>query len=280
MSRAVSPIDFRILQALDERGRIFIDLKEDRDWLREIVSNPSLQLARMKKRGILVSVAAGRYVVLPPGQIDDPAELPLGVILAAAFAGRQDYYLGYLSALIEHRLTDAHTLEVYVAVFGVPPHIENLAGRPVHMTGIASPRKHFGRERVRAIGRTFYFRSNLERTLLDTLDRPALCDSPETWVRAWSRAFGSHDLDRAALVEQAEGWGGTVAARCAFWIRELGDVRLAQRLLRSIGAPLTGPRLLDSARSFGDQGWTRDRETGLIVNIPPTAIEGWLSYGK
>lgn len=280
MSQAVSPIDFRILQALDERGRTFIDLKQDRDWLLEIAPDPPLQLSRMKKRGTLASVAAGRYVALPPGRPNDPAELPLGVLLAAAFAGRQDYYLGYLSALIEHRLTDAHSLDIYVAVFGTLPRIKELGGRPMHMTRIDSSRKHFGQERVRAIGRTFYFRSNLERTLLDTLDRPALCDSPETWVRAWSRAFKSHDLDRAQLVEYAEAWGGTVAARCAFWLRELGDVRLARRLLRSIGAPLTGPRLLESARSFGDQDWKRDRETGLIINIPPTALAGWLSYTK
>jgi predicted transcriptional regulator of viral defense system len=280
MASSVSPIDSRILQALDERGRAFIDLNQDRDWLREIASDPPLQLARMKKRGILESVAAGRYVALPPGQMSNAAELPLGVLLAAAFAGREDYYLGYLSALIDHSLTDEHSLDVHVAVFGTPPNIEDLAGRPLHMTSIASSRKQFGRERVRAIGRTFYFRSDFERTLLDTLDRPALCGSPETSVRAWSRAFGSRNFDRAKLVEYAEGWEGTVAARCAFWVRELGDIRLARRLLRSIGAPLSGPRLLDAARSFGDGTWKRDRETGLIVNIPAATLDGWLSYDR
>jgi predicted transcriptional regulator of viral defense system len=278
MSRAVSPTDFRVLQALDERGRTFLDLKQDREWLLEIVPNPALQLARMKQRGTLAPVAAGRYVVLSPGQIDNPAELPLGVLLAAAFAGRDDYYLGYLSALIEHRLTDEHSLGIYLAVFGVPPRIKELAGRPMHMTRLGTRRKHFGRERVRAIGRTFYFRSDLSRTLLDTLDRPALCGEPETWVRAWSRALRSEELDRPQLLEYAEEWGGTVAARCAFWLRELGEIHLARRLLRSIDAPLTGPRLLDSSRSFGEEDWKRDRETGLLVNIPSTALEGWVSY--
>jgi len=280
MNRTVSPIDSRILQALDDRGRVFIDLKQDRDWLLDIVPDPPLHLARMKTRGILASVAAGRYVVLPPGQQLTAAELPLGVLLAAAFAGRKDYYLGYLSAMIEHRLTDEHSLDVFVAVFGTPPRIEELAGRPLHVTRIASRRKRFGQERIRAVGRTFYFRSDLERTLLDTLDRPALSGSPETSIRAWSRAFESRDLDRGKLVEYAEEWGGTVAARCAFWMRELGEIRLARRILSSIGAPLTGPRLLDSARSFGDGKWPRDRETGLIVNVPPANLDGWLSYSK
>lgn len=280
MSQTVSPIDSRILEELGDRGRTFLDLEMDRNWLTEITPDPSRQLARMKQRGTLVPVAAGRYLVLPPGQSGDPDQVQLGLLLAAAFAGREDYYLGYFSALIEHRLTDEHTLDIYLAVFGNLPTLKTLAGRPVHLTSVKSERKRFGQERVRALGRTFYFRSDLERTLLDTLDRPGLCHAPETWVRAWSRAFASGDLDHARLLDYALRVGGTVAARCAFWMRELGDVRSARLILSSIGAPLTGPRLLDSARSLGDRSGPRDRETGLIVNMPDRAIEGWLSYGK
>lgn len=280
MPQTVSPIDSRILEKLGDRGRTFLDLETDRDWLVEITPDPPQQLARMRRRGTLVPVAPGRYLVLPPGQPGDPEQVPLGLLLAAAFAGREGYYLGYFSALIEHRLTDEHTRDVYLAVFGNLPTLRTLAGRPVHLTSLKSERKRFGQERVRALARTFYFRSDLERTLLDTLDRPRLCDAPETWVRAWSRAFASGNLDHARLVDYALQIGGTVAGRCAFWMRELGDVRSARIILRSIGAPLTGPRLLDSAGSLGDRSDSRDRETGLIVNLPDRAIEGWLSYGK
>lgn len=280
MDTTVSPTDSRILMELSERGRAFLDLNQDRKWLREISADPVQQLRRMKERGSMATVAPGRYVALPPGQFGDLSQLPLGLLLAAAFAGSDDYYLGYLSALIEHRLTDEHSSDVYLAVFGTRPRIKEIAGRPLHMTQLDSKRKHFGQERVRAMGRTFYFRSDLERTLLDTLDRPALCGGPETWVRAWARAFSSDALDHSRLVDCAERWGGTVAARCAFWLRELGEVRNARAVLHAVGAPLSGPRLLDPARSFGEQDWSRDRETGLIVNLPPRAVTGWLSYGK
>jgi hypothetical protein len=83
----------------------------------------------MKKRGTLFPVGAGRYVALPPGEPSDPGEL-------------------------------------YVAVFGPPPRLKTLAGHSVHMTRLKSARKHFGQDRVRAVGRTFYLRSDLERTLL------------------------------------------------------------------------------------------------------------------
>ncbi len=280
MTQTLSPTDFRILEELNDRGRTYLDLALDKAWLSAITPDPRLQVARMRQRGTLLPVAAGRYLVISPGEATELDELPLGLLLAAAFAGREDYYLGYLSALIEHRLTDEHSREVYVAVFGIPPKLKTLAGRPVHITRLTSGRKKFGQERIRALGRTFYFRSDLERTLLDTLDRPAFCHAPETWVRAWSRGFASEQLDRSRLVDYALEIGGTLAARCAFWMRELGDIRNSRLILRSINAPLTGPRLLDSAHSFDAQDWSRDRETGLIVNMPMHAIDGWLSYGK
>lgn len=280
MSQTLSTTDSRILEELSDRGRTFLDLKLDRDWLSALTADPARQVAGMRKRGTLFPIAAGRYVALPPGAVSDPSQLPVGVLLAAAFAGRDDWYLGYLSALIEHRLVDEHANELYVAVFGVAPRLKTLVGRPIHMTRLKSTRKHFGRERVRAVGRTFYFRSDFERTLLDTLDRPALCGAPETWVRAWPRAFSSETLDRHRLIDYALEVGGTLAARCAFWMREVGEVRAARLVLRSIDAPLTGPRLLDSAQSFGEGKWRRDRDTGLIVNMPSRAIDGWLTYGK
>lgn len=280
MAQTLSITDSRILEELSDRGRTFLDLKLDRDWLGDLTADPVRQVARMKKRGTLLPVGAGRYVALTPGGLSDPSELPVGLLLAAAFAGRGDWYLGYLSALIEHRLVDEHANDLYVAVFGTPPRIKALAGRPVHLTRLKSARKHFGQERVRAVGRTFYLRSDLERTLLDTLDRPGLCGSPEARVRAWARAFASETLDRQRLVDYALEIGGTLAARCAFWMREVGDVRNSRLILRSIGAPLTGPRLLDSEQSFGDGEWHRDRDTGLVVNLPPRAIDGWLTYGK
>jgi predicted transcriptional regulator of viral defense system len=281
MKRSVSTTDAKILAAIARRGKGFVSLDEDRDWLREIVDDPRQQLARMRERGSLAQVAAGRYVVLPPGASNARQAAPSGVLLAAAFAGRDDsYYLGFLSAIVDHRLTDEHSKTIFVAVLDANlPRIRELGDMPVRMTRVTSDRKWFGIERVRASGRAFYRRSDLERTLLDTLDRPRLCGGPETWVRAWSRAFREDRIDVLKLVDHAERWGGSVALRCAFWLRDLGHAREARRLLRAVGAPLAGRRLLDAGRSFGNDG-ERDRETGLVVNMPEDVVSGWLAYEK
>jgi predicted transcriptional regulator of viral defense system len=282
MAASASKLDSLILGEIARHGRNFVSLDEDRAWLSELTPDPALQLARMKRRGSLAPVARGRYVVLPPGLSPSTKGIPRGTLLAAAFAGSNQYYLGYLSALVDHHLTDEHSRTIYLAVWGEPPRIARLGDEKVRMTQIKSERKRFGAERVRAVGKTFYWRSDLERTLLDTLDRPELCGGPETWVRAWSRAFRlrREPADVLRLSEYAERWGGTVAARCAYWLRDVGHAREARQILRAIGAPLGGRRLLDRSQTFGEGDWIRDRETGLTVNMPEQLVAGWLAYEK
>jgi predicted transcriptional regulator of viral defense system len=148
------------------------------------------------------------------------------------------------------------------------------------MNRITADRKWFGEERLRAQGVAFYYRSDLERTLIDTLDRPDLCGAPDIWVRAWERAFRDERVDMGRLMDYAITIGGNVGARAGFWLRELGHVREARLVFRAVGAPLKGPRLLDASRSYDGDSWRRDRESGLYLNIPERAITGWLEYGK
>lgn len=50
--------------------------------------------------------------------------------------------------------------------------------------------------------------------------------------------------------------------------------------MRALGHPVKGRVLLDASRAFGDERWRRDRDTGLVANLPERALDGWLEYGK
>jgi predicted transcriptional regulator of viral defense system len=136
-----------------------------------------------------------------------------------------------------------------------------------------------GVERERQ-GRIFTYRSDVERTLLDTLDQPRRCGPPEVWVRAWERAMREQRADPVQLTDYAEQRSRAVQARLAFWLRETGQVRQARRVMAALGGPLTGRIMLDASRAFDEGSWRRDRETGVVVNLPERAIDGWLEYGK
>lgn len=281
----VSDRDF--LQELALSGRSFVALPDDGGWLRSFDATYAARLERLAKGGSLGHVRRGRYVVMPAGA-DRLAQIPLGTLLASAFNRRDDaaedpresYYLGFLSALAEHRLTDETSDAIHIALRGDRRSLlTQLGDRPIQYAYV-NERKWFGVERVRSQGRTFYLRSSIERTLLDTLDRPAYCGPPELWVRAWERAFRLGTVDVIELIDRAPMMSHAVAARTAFMLGELGRPREARTLLRSSGGRVNGAVLFDASQAFGDGDWQRDRETGLILNLPEDAYAGWLAYGK
>jgi predicted transcriptional regulator of viral defense system len=284
--RTVPREDSAVLHAAAQRGRVFLAWPQDEPWLTAVARrvhdrlSPEDRLQGMSHRGSLASVGRGRWVVLPPGASTLEQAAPIKVLLAAKFDGRVDWYFGYLSALADHGLTDIDPEDVYVGIRGLRmPTKQALGSRVVHVVNHVRDDDWRGVERERH-GRVFSYRSDVERTLLDTLERPRRCGPPEVWVRAWERAMREERADPIKLSDYAEARSDVVQARLAFWLHETGHIRHARRVMRALGGPLKGRRPLDASRGFGDGPWRRDRETGLQVNMPERALDGWLEYGK
>ncbi|HWI08549.1 MAG TPA: hypothetical protein VNT54_13675 [Solirubrobacteraceae bacterium] len=283
--RSVEPADARVLRDAALRGRAYVLWPHDSDWLQSLkgIGDPPARLRAMASRGSLAPVGHGRWVIMPPAASSLDQAGPRDLLVAALLDGRvSDWYIGFWTALLHHGLTDVDADAVFVGARGAQLPKTLRAGALVLRTTTFSRSADWqGVERFRVQGRVFAYRSDPERTLLDTLERPRLCGPPDVWVRAWERAAREERVDVQRLLEYSEGRNDTVQARCAFWLREIGEVRVARRIMRGLGGPLNGRRPLDASASFGDaQAWHRDRETGLTINMPMDAIEGWMEYGK
>jgi predicted transcriptional regulator of viral defense system len=287
-TRTISTTDRAVLDALARAGLGYVRLPNEADVLRRALppgESPRRRLSDMAKRGQLGRIAHGVYVVLPPGTRTVRQAADLTTLVSAAFDGRWPYYVGFLSAIAEHGLTDESVADLHVAIGAARvPRLAELAGTRVHLARIAPDddsggAQWLGVERRRLRGKMFYVRSSPERTLVDALARPDLCGRPELWVRAWERAFREHALDLPLLLELARRRSRAVSARAALLLRELGRPREARLLL---SGPVTGMVLFDASNPgrSGASGWRRDRETGLVLNVPADAIAGWLEYGK
>jgi predicted transcriptional regulator of viral defense system len=282
-TRTLPADDLRVLEAAAQRGKTFIRLPEDESWLARIagIGDVKQRLQRMGRRGSLASLGTDRWVVMPLGASTLTQAAPTKVLLAGLLDGRADWYLGFLSALIDHGLTDIDSDTIYVGVRGKSVrHRLRLGDRTVRPVHIMREDDWSGVERERAGGRVFSYRSDVARTLLDTLDKPRRCGSAEVWVRAWERAKREERVSPHQLIDDSETRSAVLQARLAFWLRETGHVRDCRRVMRMLGGPLGGSQLLDAGQSFGEGDWHRDRDTGLVVNLPERALDGWLSYGK
>lgn len=277
--RSVSKAEGRLLTELARRQQRTVSLRGDRELLASLSKRPRELLSLMARKGTLVSLGGGRYVVASWAGDSLAHAAPFPVLLDAALRERGPYYLGFLSALIDHRLTDVDSWEVYVAL-GPGTKFSGTGltvdGRPVHVTRVTAQRRWEGAaEQVRAAPREHYSRSTLERTLADTMYRTRLCGGMELVMSCWARGLAEQRVEIEALCGHARALSAAVARRVGFTLTLMGFHDDATRYL----GDLSGPRdtaLLDTTHGFGSDGpWSRDSEWGIRVNVPERTLAGW-----
>lgn len=270
-----------VLEETARRKRRTIRWPDDSDWLREITPAPQRLLNRLKERGLLYAAGRNRYVVAPPGTNSIRQAAGPELLADLFFSPHGDYYVGFLSALIAHRLTDLHSQITYVAMRqGTKPRIVPSGFTVAELSETAWPQPESDeRERVR-IGdsKEFAYRASLERALIDGLLRPDLSAGIESVVTAWARARGRSDVrwDRVAKIGGSV--GDATARRTSFLLRLLGFESLADLHFSNISGRKTSP-VFDRARSFDLPAGkkVRDSATGVVVNVPMDYLRGWIA---
>jgi predicted transcriptional regulator of viral defense system len=270
-----------VLDGAASRRRRTIRWPEDAEWLEEITPAPQRLLSRLKERGLLYGAGHNRYVIAPAGTKSIRQAAPPELLADLFFRPYGDYYVGFLSALIAHRLTDLHSQATYVAMRqgskprNVPPgfKVAELADAIWPVPG----GDELQRIRI-ADSKEFAIRASLERTLIDGLLRPDLSAGIETVVTAWARAKSHPEMQWNRLAEIASRIGGATERRTSFLLRLLGFDALVDTHFAGISGRKTSP-VFDRSRSFDlpPDEVRRDRETGVIINVPIEYLRGWIA---
>ena len=284
--RAAGPVAARVLEELADSRRRSVSIADDRAWLSQWTKDPNALLESMADNQLLYRVGRGRYVVAPRGTFSAtqaaPAELIAGIILGA----RGEYFISYLTALIDHRLTDLHSTTVYAAIpqdssfgetsFKLPSGTLQLV-RLSRSNWPTDPDKELVRIRALPETKEFVWRASRERALVDGLSRPDLAAGLETVVGCWARALQT-DIDWNLVCAISSRRGRSMERRCAFLLGLLGlDAVSRRNFPRLIGRGASTP--LDRSNSFQMSAgeMTRDRETGVLLNVPEDHLRGWAS---
>ncbi len=274
-----------MLEHVAAAKRCTVSLPADREWLAEITPHYARLLDRMAARKSLYRVLRGQYVVAPRATdaVDQAAAAELLVDLV--LRGQGEYYLGFLSALIAHRLTDLHASTLYAAIrqdSSTDLTTVALAGRELKLVRLSPSRWPSGegeRERVRVQPglKEFVWRSTLERTLVDGLLRPELCGGHETVITSWARATEHERVDWTTVWQVAKRTGTATARRIAYLLIHSGH---AQALAGDLPALNVKGAATPLDRSNGyamtRREATRDPQTGVLVNVPAEQLRGWL----
>jgi predicted transcriptional regulator of viral defense system len=269
-----------VLEEASRRRRRTIRWPEDAGWLEEITPAPQRLLSRLKDSGLLYAAGSNRFVIAPRGAGSIRQAASPELLADLAFRPHGDYFVGFLSALIAHRLTDLHSEVTYVAMpqgskpRKVPDGFK-VAELPKGTWPVAGDEEI---ERVRiADSKEFFRRSSIERTLVDALLRPDLSGGIETVVAAWARAKARPEVRWHQVVEIAVRIGDAATRRVAFLLRMLGFDELVESWPTKIDGRRSSP-LFDRSREFEPAGErpARDRETGVMINVPRGYLRGWI----
>jgi predicted transcriptional regulator of viral defense system len=283
--RTASPEVSAVLEHVAAAKRHTISLPADREWLAEITPHYARLLDRMAARKSLYRVLRGQYVVAPRATdgVDQAAAAELLVDLV--LRGQGEYYLGFLSALIAHRLTDLHASTLYAAIRQDSPTdltTVSLAGRELKLVRLSPsrwPRGEGERERVRVQPglKEFVWRSTLERTLVDGLLRPELCGGIETVITSWARASEHKRADWTLAWAIANRMGAATARRVAYLLIHAGHEEVLTGDLPALNVKGAATPL-DRSNGYGmtRKDATRDPRTGVRVNVPAEQLRGWL----
>ncbi|HEY1458182.1 MAG TPA: hypothetical protein VGF15_06655 [Solirubrobacteraceae bacterium] len=282
--RTVSREASAVFEHVAAAKRRTISLPGDGDWLSAITPHYVRLLDRMAGRKLLYRVRRGRYVVAPWATSDVDQAAPVELLVDLALREQGPYYLGFLSALVAHRLTDLHASTLYAAIRqGSPTDLTSvsLAGhelKAVRLSGSRWPQEEDERERVRVQAglKEFVWRSSLERTLVDGILRPELCGGIETIVTGWARAREEDRADWDTVWAIARRTSSSTARRVAFLLIELGYEHILEDELETIGKGTAVPLDRSSGYEMTRRQMTRDRRTGVLVNVPSRQLRAWL----
>lgn len=284
-TRTASPEVSAVLEHVAAAKRCTVSLPADREWLAEITPHYARLLDRMAARKSLYRVLRGRYVVAPRATdgVDQAAAAELLVDLV--LRGQGEYYLGFLSAMIAHRLTDLHSSTLYAAIKQENPTdltTVSLAGRELKLVRLSPsrwPTEESERERVRVQPgvKEFVWRSTLERTLVDGLLRPELSGGIETVITSWARATEHQHADWATVWAIAKRTGAATARRVAYLLIHSGHEHVLAEDVAALNAKgAATPLDRSNGYSMTRKQATSDPQTGVLVNIPAEQLRGWL----
>ena len=223
----LSPIEQNAYFALLKRGLIIARAKDLSSVLDVPFSWAKNILSKLSKRGAAQRVGRGKYLVIPAdvlygrkSYVADP------LVLISELMKGTDYYVAYYSAANVHGLTEQMPFKTTVAVQKQmrPIRVGNIFASFVNL----KKSRFFGVEETKYLDTTLTI-SDIEKTLVDCVDRPELCGGIPEVVRIVSNAFETKRVNLQKLVSYVQRFGShAVAQRLGFIIEYIEEKKKIQ----------------------------------------------------
>ena len=260
--RSLSNREATILSELSYSGKIIFSLKD----LKKYVDNPKNLIDGLSRKKWIVKLKNGLYLIIPfeAGKLGSENYTIHSFVIASVLA--DPYYIGYISALNYHGLTDKTPSKVYIATQEAHRSRTILDTEFKFITVV--PRKFFGIVEINVENHNVLI-SSKEKTIVDCLDHPEYCEGIEETAKAIY--FGERELDFTKLVSMSKEIENSAVLKRLGYISEHLKIEKLRNLIQNV-ALASGYSLLDP--TIKGHGKIIERWKLVVnVNIDP---ESWM----
>lgn len=195
-SRALGKVEARLLASLASQDKNIFALADAQQVSGTSYAATRLLVSDLAKKKWLIRLSRGRYLIVPLSAGETGEYSENWYVVAKNLIEPKPYYLSHYSALDIHEMTTQPVLTVYISTptRRIPKEVLGATFRFVYV----KPQDMWGTEDVWATPNQQVKVSDLERTIVDCLDRPDLCGGAIEPARGLWAKRGSIDYEKLA----------------------------------------------------------------------------------
>lgn len=247
LTKTVGPTSAKVIHELFAKGKVIFTLDDAGEIYGRTRQQTSHFLRDLVNRGVLARIKSGVFLILQMGQ--ESTQLDNWPIIARVLSGESDYFISHYSAMRLHGMTTHPLMNVIVTMS------KRIASKKVHnilyQFIYIKPNHFWGLSQIWVTRHERVYVSDLERTLLDGLDRPDLCGGIKEIARGiWNK---QKQIDWSKLAQYAKKYHSKAAIKRLGFILESLNLGLdCTPLLEKIISSKKDYILLDpNASKFG-----------------------------
>jgi predicted transcriptional regulator of viral defense system len=266
----LSPVEQRAYFALLKRGSIMVKTEDLSSVLSISAARAKNILSKLARNGFAQRVGRGKYVIIPAdvvygrkSYVADP------LVLISELMKGTEYYVAFYSAAQVHGLTEQMPFKTTVAVL---KQIRPIKAGNVYVSFVTlKKQKFFGNEESNYLNATLSV-SDVEKTLIDCIDRPELCGGIPEVARILSNAFESGCVNFQKLVSYAKKLGSHVVAQRLGFIIEYNAERkniqvspqIVNELMELVGSKIYPLDVKSSKKGEISKKWKINNNAGFL----------------
>ncbi len=212
--KTIGPISSKMLQGLFAKGKIIFTLDDACEIYGRERQETTYFLRDLVNRGVLARIKSGVFLIVQMGQ--ESTQLANWPIIARVLAGKNEYYISHYAAMRLHGMTTHPLMNVILTLSKRKPtkQVHNIQYQFIY-----SKSDHFwGTTQLWVTKQEKVCVSDLERTILDGLDRPDLCGGIKEIARGiWAK---QKKIDWVKIVNYAKKYHSKAAVKRLGFILE------------------------------------------------------------